>query len=250
LGHDLEASARSDPSILLAAKNLAGKIPSLAKALMESHPHIGQSQPGPARGYIQNGKFRVRSQTLDDGSLIQPTDDARKSIAKILRKSGFEEAPIRKAVVALDEAPEDEKVEIIPGLMVAKWSIQKVMMDLSKAKMMDPLIPAKTAYEFLACHIGNAIYDDAQQLFEIRKALLKMGGLSEAIRVDRLSSNSYEPFHGICFEGNDPYAKVQIRLFGWLAFRVHFLRLSIGGPRFVYTHKLDKGIERVDVIDE
>ncbi len=215
---------------------------------MESHPHIGQSQPGPIRGYIQNGKFRVRSQTLDDGSLIQPSDDARKSIAKILRKSGYEEAPIRKAVATLDEVPEDKKVEIIPGLKVAKWSVQKVMMDLGKAQVMDPLIPAKTAYEFLACHIGIAIYDDAQQLFEIREALLKMGSWSETIRVDRLSSNRYEPFHGICFEGNDPYAMVQIRLFGWLAFRVHFLRLSIGGPRFVYTHKLDTGIERVDVI--
>lgn len=217
---------------------------------MESHLHIGQSQPGPARGYIQNGKFRVRSQTLDDGSLIQPTDDARKSIAKILRKSGYEGAPIRKAVAALDEAPEDEKVEIIPGLTVAKWSVQKVVMDFSKAQMMDPLIPAKTAYEFLACHVGNAIYEDAQQLSGIRKALLKMGCWSEIIRVDRLSSNNYEPFHGICFEGNDPYAKVQIRLFGWLAFRVHFLNLAIGGPRFVYTHKLDTGIERVDVIDD
>ena len=56
-----------------------------------------------------------------------------------------------------------------------------------------------------------------------------------------------EPFHGICFEGNDPYAKVQIRLFGWLVFRVHFLHLSIDGPQYEYTHQLDSGDEDIDV---
>ena len=60
----------------------------------------------------------------------------------------------------------------------------------------------------------------------------------------------YEPSHGICFEGNNPYAKVQIKLFGWLAFRVHFLHLSVGRPRFAYTHKLDTDEERVDAIDD
>jgi hypothetical protein len=57
--------------------------------------------------------------------------------------------------------------------------------------------------------------------------------------------NKYEPFHGIVFEGNDPYAKVLIRLFGWLAFRVHFLRLACSGSRFVYTHRLDEQQEHV-----
>lgn len=71
---------------------------------------------------------------------------------------------------------------------------------------------------------------------------------SEDLMVERLSSNKYEPIHGICFEGNDPYAKVQIRLFGWLAFRVHFLHLSVGGPRYVYTHRLDTGEELIDEI--
>jgi hypothetical protein len=71
-----------------------------------------------------------------------------------------------------------------------------------------------------------------------------------AIRVERLTSNQYEPFHGVCFEGNDPYAKVQIRLFGWLAFRVHFLHLAIGGERFVYTHRLDSMNEDVSINDK
>ena len=58
------------------------------------------------------------------------------------------------------------------------------------------------------------------------------------LEVLRLNASEYKPFHGICFEGNDPYTRVLIRLFGWLAFRVHFRRLAVSGPRFVYTQSL------------
>ncbi len=250
LGHDLEGAAKSDPSVLLAVQHLSERIPYLAKSIVESHSHIGYSEPGAARGYIQNGEFRVRSQSLDDGSIIQPTDDATKSIATILRKSGYQESPIENAVAALQDAPENKLVEVAPGLEVVKWRLDRVELDLSNAQMMNPLIPAKIAFEFLACHAGTAIYDQVPQLSEVRRALYTMETESDSIRVDRLSSSKYEPFHGICFEGNDPYARVQIRLFGWLAFRVNFLRLSVGGPRFVYTHRLDTSEERADIIDE
>jgi hypothetical protein len=115
---------------------------------------------------------------------------------------------------------------------------------------MDPLIPTKTAYEFLSCHVGSDIYDDSLHLSQIRASITNKKMNPDVLYVERLSSNKYEPFHGICFEGNDPYAKVQIRLFGWLAFRVHFLHLSIGGPRYVYTHRLDTNEERIDPIND
>ncbi len=131
-----------------------------------------------------------------------------------------------------------------------KWTVQKVEPDLTKAPLMDLLIPAKTAFEFLALHVGTAIYEDSPQLTKVRKVLLDPTQESNVLRVERLSSGEYDPFHGIFFEGNDPYAKVQIRLFGWLAFRVHFLYLFVGGPRFIYTHRLDSGEERIAIIDD
>jgi len=138
---------------------------------------------------------------------------------------------------------------VAPGLEIVKWRTDRIALDLSKTQMMNPLIPAKIAFEFLACHAGTAIYAEVPQLSEVRQALCTMYTASPSIRVDRLASNKYDPFHGICFEGNDPHAKVQIRLFGWLAFRVHFLRLAIGGPRFVYTHRLDTGEEHAAMVD-
>ena len=45
--------------------------------------------------------------------------------------------------------------------------------------------------------------------------------------------------------GNSPHATVLIRLFGWLAFRVHFLRLTVDGPRLSYKHDLDTNQDEI-----
>ena len=88
--------------MLIAAKLLMSQILDLAASLLESHPHIGNSEPGPAKGEIKDGEFKVRSQKLNDGSLIQPTKNVRNSISRILQKSGYEEVPIQRALQAFD----------------------------------------------------------------------------------------------------------------------------------------------------
>lgn len=245
----MESKAKSDPSILLAVKKLQPEIPSLTSEIIGSHPHISHSEPGTNRGYVKNGEYRVKAKKLEDGSLIQPTTDARNSILKTLKRAGHDEEAIFKAMHTFDSVPENEKIELVPDLEVVKWSINKLELDLSSAHLMNPLIPAKTAYEFLACHLSSAIYEDVKQLSDIRDSFIKCELNPDIIKVERLTSNRYEPFHGIYFEGNDPHAKVQVRLFGWLVFRVHFLKLSVGGPRFIYTHKLDNNEEDVRIID-
>ena len=103
----------------------------------------------------------------------------------------------------------------------------------------DGVEPLKIAYEFLALHLGTAVYTDAPPLAELRKVLRQGVENHTCFSVERLTASDYKPFHGLVFEGNDPYAKVLIRLFGWLAFRVHFKHLAVGGDRFQYTHLLD-----------
>ena len=200
LGYNLEANAKSDPSILMAAKILRDKIPVLAAPLIESHPHVAYSEPGPAQGYIKNGEFRAKSRKLDGGSLIQPTDVGRKTLLRLLRKSGYQEAPARKAVSSFDEAPENDRVEIAPGLGAVKWRIDRLDVDMSRTQIMDPLIPAKAAFEFLCCHVGSAIYDEGLHLSQIRSSIINKQMNPDVLRVERLTSNKYEPLHGICFE--------------------------------------------------
>ncbi len=248
IGHSFEAKANSDPSILLAVSNLRNHIPILAKTISESHPHLGRSKSGVIEGYFKNNEFKVKSKKLKNNSLIQTTDIARKSIKKILQKSGVEKAKEESAIKKFDASPENVKLEISPGFEVIKWPLQKIELDLSKGKLMNLLIPVKTAFEFLALDIGEVIYNKSPQLQEIRDCLIKQEINDEAVKVERLSSGEYVPMHGIIVERNNPYSIVQVRLFGWLAFKVHFLKIAIEGERFVYTHKLDTGDESVCIV--
>lgn len=247
LGHRAEAAARSDPTVRLLANSLAAEIPALAQTLSEGLSYVGHGPGGRVAGYVKDGEFVVRATTNPDDSLIQPTPDARRSIDTILRRQGYD-APFRaEAIRALDEAPENTRVEIAPGLRVVKWEVTKLELGLD-GPLIDPLVPLKMAFEFLACHLGTAVYEETPPLDEVRRALASGQIDADWLLIERLTAEKARPFHGIIFEGNEPHARVQIRLFGKLAFRVHFLRLAVGGPRAQYTHDLAKNEEHVRLV--
>jgi hypothetical protein len=87
---------------------------------------------------------------------------------------------------------------------------------------------------------GAAICDSIPQLNEIRCAL-KCARSSPSFTVERLEATDYAPFHGVCFEGNEPYTKIQVRLFGRLSYCVHFHHLSLDRPKIICTHYLKSG---------
>lgn len=250
LGASIEAKARSDPSVRIAVERLREQIPDLARRLMENQNFLANG-PGPkTSGFIRGEEFRIKSQKHEDGSLLQPTDEARKSVDKILKKRGFEDSQILKSLRTFDEAPENQAVAVAPGLDIINWVTESIGLDLRNSKLMSTHIPLKIAFEFLACHLGTAVYDEAPQMNNIRQALKEGHENDACFRVERLNANDYKPFHGICFEGNHPHARVLIRLFGWLAFQVHFMKLSVGGPRFIYTHTLNDGKEHLQMLEE
>jgi len=247
LGARWEAAARSDPSIRIAVENLADRFPTLAAKLRENQPYVAQTKAGTVRGIVRRNRFRAFSKKGNDGSLSQPPDKARLTLETILRRSGYGPAPLQEALRTFDEAPDDKRIEITPGLEMAKWSIKEILLDLSNP-LMDPVVPLKMAYEFLACHLGIPIYGKAPQLEGVRQVLRGREELDLCCRVDRLGADAYEPIHGLCFEGNNPHATVQICLFGWLRYEVHFLRLAIVVPRFKYTHDLEHSREYLQML--
>ncbi len=244
LGSRVEAAVRSDPTFRLLIPKLSNQIPAVAKALSEGQPHVAHSPGGKAKGRIKDGKFQVKSTKEADGSLIQPTPTARRAIDNILRREGYE-APIRaRALQIFDEAPDNIRVAVAPGHEIVKWGITKLEPEVG-GPLINPVVPLKIAFEFLACHLGTAIYEQTSPLDEIRSILAGADLSPKLVSVERLYAEDAKPFHGLIFEGNDPHAKVQIRLFGQLAFRVHLLRLAVGGPRFRYTHDLTTNEEEV-----
>lgn len=123
--------------------------------------------------------------------------------------------------------------------------MEQVEPDLRGSKLLTPLFPLKIGYEFLAFHLYHVIYDQNPALSEIRTALREKVEDHPSFRVEPLNASEYRPFHRIGFVGNSPHATVLIRLFGWLAFRVHFLRLTVDGPRLSYKHDLDTNQDEI-----
>ncbi|MFV8834745.1 HNH endonuclease [Aquisalimonas sp. APHAB1-3] len=248
VGAYVEAKAKHDPSVRLAVAQLQAQIPQLAAQLMEGQEFISHGPGGKSSGRVKSGEFRARPRKEPDGSLIQPTSEGRKSIEKLFGKSGMNQSPIEDALRRFDEAPDNQKVDLGSNLEAVKWSVDRIQPDLSQSVLLSPLVPLKIAYEFLACHLGHAIYDEARHMAELRKVLLERMEEHPCYSVERLSAKEYKPFHGIMFEGNAPHAQVQVRLFGWLAFRVHCKHLAVNGNRFIYTHFLDSGTEDVQTV--
>ncbi len=148
MGHDVDSLAKNDPSIAIAINKFSAKYPNWEKKLNEG----------------------LRSKKLEDDSLIQPTELARKSVENMLRRSGYQGAPLNSALENFDNALDDQRTEIALGLEIIKWRITGIKPDLSNP-VTKPIIPIKIAYEFLACHVGYEIYSVGREFCVIRNAL-------------------------------------------------------------------------------
>ena len=249
LGHNLEGRAKTDPTVRQLAAKLQAEIPRLATRLEDGQTYVTVGPGTPSKGHVRNGAFVVHATRLPDGSLIQATPTAAKSIERMLAREGLSTAQIASAMRRFNDAPENVKLALSPGIEVVKWSVTGLRPSL-EGPLLDPLIPVKSAYEFLALHVGRAIYQDTPPLAAIRASLRERRLNAQHTEVERLHAPDAKPFHGLVFEGNLPYAKVQVRLFGQLAFRVHLKRLSVAGPRGMYTHDLALNQEHVRQLPE
>jgi hypothetical protein len=241
-GSSFESKAKTDPAIRIAVAELRSEIPLIHDRVEDRQQYFAQSGPAHVRSIFRQGALTPLTSTHDDGSLMAPINDAPGHIERILKKDEHAPELVQLALKRLVTAPEGQRVELVSGVYITNWPTDSAKPDLSQGIPLDDLVVVKIAYEFLALVSGAAICDSTSQLNEIRCAL-KCARSSPSFSVERLVTiaKDYASFHGICFEGNDPYAKIQVRLFGKLAYRVHFHRLSLDRPKIIYTHDLKSG---------
>jgi hypothetical protein len=239
-GSSFEAKAKTDPAIRIAVAKLRSEIPLLHGQIEEGQHYSAQS--GPARGIYQQGAVTPRTFRHDDGSLIASSSDAQEHIERILIKDGHTPDFVQAASKKFATAPEMQTVELSPGVSIINWPSDNAKPDFSRGIPVDDLLVVKISFEFSALLSGTAICNDSPHLNEVRHAL-NCAHPSAAFTVERLEAKDYAAFHGVCFEGNDPYAKIQVRLFGRLAYRVHFRFLSLDQRKIVYTHNLKSGVQ-------
>lgn len=240
LGHRVEAEVRADPSIRLAAENLQDQIPDLAKAIREGQPYIALGPGGKARGTIKSGKFQIDAATLENGSVVQPTSEARKHLQRVLAKRGLDPDEIQKRLGKFEEAPDNTIVQLDLDLHAIRWGIDEIHPALD-GSFLSSAVLAKVAYEFLACHAGDLVLSESPQVAGLRSAV--RGYSEEAIQIERLTSSKYRPVHGLAMEQCGDHTVVRVCLFGWLVYRVHLLAVALARPYFIYTCELDTGEE-------
>jgi hypothetical protein len=240
LGYRIEAEVRSDPSIRLAAENLRDQIPDLAEAIRDRQAYIASGPGGTIPGSFKRGRFQIRAATQDDGSVVQPTPDARMHLRRILAKRGVDEEEIERRLAQFDEAPDNTLVDLGVNVQAVRWDIDEIYHVL-EGPFLSPAVLAKIAYEFLACHAGDLVLKESPQLAALRGAV--RGGSAEAIEIERLQTSKYQPLHGLAMGHDDDHAVLTICLFGWLVFRVHLRQIALAPPHFIYTCKLDTGEE-------
>jgi hypothetical protein len=245
-GKGFEARAKTDPSIRLAIGNLRDKLPNLYNSIEQNQPHLLRTEVGVMPGKFNKGKIHGKVVKMPDKSLMVPEELTHKKLRELLLKDGLGTDDIDEALKRFDDAPEERETEIAPGTSVIKRIVTVVGPDLSNGKFLDPLVSLKITYEFAALSFGQPLFANNPALNEIRRTLYKQDSNSKIFTVEPLMAEEYAPFHGIAFEGNDPHAKFQIRLFGRLAYRIRLPNLSFNHKPFAYTHDLVKGTERLD----
>ncbi len=247
MGHRVESDILQDPIIRQILDNrIAHEVPELAEKMRSRLDYIGHGEHGAVSGYVKRGTFTVKEQTLEDGSLVSPPYKSIKHLQTIIAREG--RGPLLLSEIDLSNLPEDEIIEVANGLWIRNCKVDTIQPKL-KGKVIDPVVPVKIAFEYLALHCGDAIYKNSPQLNSIRHQIANTKILTEGdIRVERLVAQNDRLFHGLAFEGNNPGAQVQIRLFGSLGFRVCFHYLSLQCPRVAYTHDLISGTQDCDLL--
>ena len=249
LGWAVESKIKGDPSIRFAVDALQSDIPDFARRFTEGQEFLCQGPGGIERGINRGGKLRVKPRKTETGSLILSPEDGRKLVERRLRKAQRDECLIQEVLRKIDDAGENQKITPTSGVQVVKWPIEKVEPYIRNGRFLTSLVPLKIGYEFLALCLGTAIYNQNSALNELRDILREGTESHPSFQLESLHASQYAPFHGVAFLGNNPHATVLIRLFGWIAFRVHFCGLAINHPRFSYKHDLTTGQDEILPVD-
>ena len=167
----------------------------------------------------------------------------------------LEPGKVQDALRRFDEAQENTRVTVAPGFDIIKWTVTgidpaldarrlAVCFDGGEEKLQGAGIAVlKIAYKYLALHLGAAIFGNV--FSSIRKALAGNDPSLCPYHVKWMRGPKPALFHGLVVEKKPSYLVIQARLFGELAYRIHFAHLipGEGFTRCKYTHDLTNGKE-------
>lgn len=235
-GSNVDYTACSDLAIRQAAFTLpnvpAERYKEINRRLNQRQKFVLHTTEGnQVDGLAKNGTIQPIPTISKEGNLVQPKKLIDHAVKKRLAKDGKTAKEIADAIGKHGSIPPEQICELTADLDLKTWSVVKV--EFKPGETASPILFLKIAFEYLALHLGRTVYADEPALTEIRDTLLTLN--KKNAFVEYFQRENKWAVHGMVFHGNNPYAQVQIRLFGSLAYRVNFPHLAVGGPRIAYT---------------
>ena len=239
-GSKLISQVKMDPSIRLAIKNLKNEIPGLFEVMENGQIYNATDiNKNFVKLKYKNSKLEIIANKKEDNSIIIDTKKAikNKNIEKILEKDGLSKDEIVDKIQFFEKLKDNKIVQLSKNTKIVKWSIkpESIFPNLQDS-FMDEKVIVLIAYEFLSLLIGNLIYEDK---FDFIREYIKKGEISKKLVIESLTSKHYSPYHKIYFELSETEVVINIVLFRWLVYKVHFKKFELlGVTDFVYLEDL------------
>lgn len=222
LGHEVEAAAKHDDSFRLAIEQaLAGELPDLAETFAAGQSYIHKNPEGMVRATFRGGDYRIKAETLADGTRQQGRDQAREGLEQELRRKGVADTEIAEAMRRFDEAPNGVFTEIYPGITIRHGTVERWDLSFDGEPVSD-VFPAAIAFHFFALRVGTNIY---QPIFDGYRAALR-GESSEDrptfVVEQGLTRGGYRAHFLVGTEQTMPHVVFRVQMFGEFIWRVHW----------------------------
>ena len=166
----------------------------------------------------------------------------------MLTRRGADEDDVSSALARFRDARLNETVDLGRGVQAIPRHADGFRQALT-GELMDDRLPLAVAYEFVAVLVGEQILDE--RLDGVRAAL-RSEGESDGFRVERgrSSRDGFEPVHIVSIRQATPSLIVDVRLFQWIWYAVHFPTIALGGNRIAYHLDLVSGAEDFFDLDD
>jgi HNH endonuclease len=236
LGSELIGNLKQNASIRLIMEDLKNELPSLYAKLMDKATFVGKSPDGTLIRVSRTNKGqKVLPSRGIDGSIIQDTKEASKTLENILVKDNLPLDEIEKLKLIFAELEEDAPLDISGSFTFVKRPLTRLQPELNPKVEIDDRLPTLIAFEFLALLIGNQIlstdFDDIRQY-------IRYGTLTENIVVEQVHGKKNDTVHAIVVEPTENTIRFHIRLFRWITFLVNFKHFIYKGLDSVYMEDL------------
>ena len=237
-GSELVGNLKENDSIRLAMEYLKSELPTLYSHLMDKATFIGKSEDGSLIRVSNNKKYgpRVLFKNGIDGSRIQDTREASKTLENILTKNKISSIEANSIKKAFAELQEDVPLDVPDNYVFTKHITPQLHPELNPKEKIDNRLPTLIAFEFLAIHIGNVILNEA---FDEIRQYIRDGNPTNKVVVEQFAGgNKYDTIHGIVIEPIDKAIQIRVRLFRWITYVVTFNNFNYRGFDSIYLEDL------------